>query len=119
FIVKDTIVTMWHRLMDAIEPEIVDSIEKTAAGVPGAMNIHHIQVRWIGHSLQAELHITVDEDLSTRDSHRIAEEVRHALFHAQPRLVDVNVHVDPCGHSGADPHQITAHHSQRAITGEH
>jgi divalent metal cation (Fe/Co/Zn/Cd) transporter len=56
------------------------------------------------------MHITVDEDLSTRESHAIAEEVRHALFHAQPMLGAVNVHVDPCGHSGEDAHAPTAHH---------
>jgi divalent metal cation (Fe/Co/Zn/Cd) transporter len=45
----------------------------------------------------------VDEDLPTRESHRIAEEVCHQLFHDQPHLSVVNIHVDPYGHSGADP----------------
>lgn len=110
FIVKDTAVTMYHRLMDAVDPEVVDSIEQTAAKVPGALAVHDVRVRWLGHKLQAELHITVDEDLPTRDSHRIAEEVRHSLFHSQPRLAYLNVHADPCGHSGEDAHQLTAHH---------
>jgi cation diffusion facilitator family transporter len=112
FIVKDTAVTMWRRLMDAIEPEVVDSIERTATAVPGVEGVHDVRVRWLGHRLQAELHTTVDEDLSTRESHRIVEEVRHALFHAQPRLAVVNVHVDPCGHGGEDAHALTAHHDQ-------
>ena len=111
-IVKDTAITMWRRLMDAIEPDVVDSIERTAAAVPGVEGVHDVRVRWLGHRLQAELHATVDEDLSTRESHRIVEEVRHALFHAQPRLAVVNVHVDPCGHGGEDAHALTAHHDQ-------
>jgi cation diffusion facilitator family transporter len=113
FIVKDTIVAMYHRMMDAVEPEIVDELEKTAAAVPGAVGVNNTRARWIGHSLQADLHIQVDEDLPTRESHRIAEEVRHALFHAQPRLVDVNIHIDPCGHGGDDPHHLTAHHERK------
>jgi cation diffusion facilitator family transporter len=112
FIVKDTAVTMWRRLMDAVDPGVVDAIERTAAKVPGAQDVHAVRVRWLGHKLQAELHIAVDEDLPTRESHRIVEEVRHALFHAQPRLAVINVHVDPCGHSGADAHIVTAHHDQ-------
>ena len=109
-IVKDTALTMWHRLMDAVEPGMVEEIETAAAGVADALNVHAVRVRWLGHRLHAELHIQVDEDLPTRESHRIVEEVRHALFHAQPRLAVVNVHVDPCGHGGEDPHAVTAHH---------
>ena len=112
FIVKDTALTMWRRLMDAVEPEVVDDIERVAAAVPGVEAVHDVRVRWLGHKLQAELHATVDEDLPTRESHHIAEELRHALFHAQPRLAAIAVHVDPCGHGGTDPHALTAHHRQ-------
>jgi len=114
FIVKDTAVTMWRRLMDAVEPELVDRIEQTAAAVAGVQAVREVRVRWLGHKLQAELHIMVDEDLSTRDSHRISEEVAHALMHSEPRLSDINVHVDPCGHGGTDAHAATAHHQALA-----
>ncbi len=113
FIVRDSAVMMWHRLMDAVDPAVVDGIESAAASVPGVEAVHDVRVRWLGHRLQAELHVMVDEDLPTRESHRIVEEVRHALFHAQPRLAEVNVHVDPCGHSGLDPHALTEHHRRR------
>jgi cation diffusion facilitator family transporter len=115
FIVRDVAVTMWRRLMDAVEPDLVDAIERVAAAAPGVQEVHDVRVRWLGHRLQAELHITVDEDLSTRESHRLAEEVRHALLHAQPRLSSIAVHVDPCGHGGEDTHAVTAHH---AVAGE-
>ncbi len=118
FIVKDTAVTMWRRLMDAVDPELVDAIERVAGTVSGVQQVHAVRVRWLGHKLQAELHITVDEDLSVHASHQIGEEVRHALFHAQPCLTVVNVHVDPCGHSGTDPHAVTAHHALPLGSGE-
>lgn len=114
FIVKDTAVTMWRRLMDAVDPSVVDGIERVARTVPGVEDVHDTRVRWLGHKLQAELHATVDEDLPTRESHRILEDVRHALFHAQPRLAVINVHADPCAHGGADPHHQTAHHGAGA-----
>jgi cation diffusion facilitator family transporter len=116
FIAKDSAVTMWHRLMDAVDPELVDTLEQTAGQVPGVGEAHSARIRWLGHRLQAELHITVDEDLSTRESHRIVEEVRHRLFHKLPKLADVHIHVDPCGHSDEDPHSITAHHAAPAVT---
>lgn len=113
FIARDAVKTMWYRLMDAVDPSMIDAVERAAAQVPGVQRAHHVRARWIGHQIHAELHIVVDEDLTTQASHRIAEEVRHALFHAQPRLADIMVHVDPCGHSGADHHEPTAHHAPR------
>ena len=62
----------------------------------------------------AWLHVRVDEDLPVREGHAIAEAVRHALFHALPRLAVIMVHVDPSGTSGTDHHHITAHHAAEA-----
>lgn len=114
FITRDAIKTMWYRLMDAVDPSLVDRIEGVARRVAGVVEVGNVRMRWLGHQLQADLFIVVDEDLSTRESHKIAEEVRHALFHDQPHLAMINVHVNPCGHSGVDHHTTTAHHGLRA-----
>jgi cation diffusion facilitator family transporter len=115
-IVRDTAVSMWHRLMDAVDPAEVARIESAATGVAGVQAVQEVRARWIGHALSTELHIVVNEDLSTRESHLIAEEVRHALFHVQPRLALVTIHVDPCGHGGEDHHVATAHHMRQATS---
>jgi cation diffusion facilitator family transporter len=117
FIVKDSAVTMWRRLMDAVEPQQVEAVECEARAIPGVSDVHEVRLRWIGHTLYTELHITVDEDLSTWESHQIAEQVRHALFDAQPKLATVMVHVDPCGHGGTDPHARASHHTPASPLG--
>lgn len=111
FIVKDSAVTMWHWLMDAVDPQQVEAVEREARAIPGVYDVHKVRLRWIGHTLYTELHITIDEDLSTWESHQIAEQVRHALFDTQPKLATVMVHVDPCGHGGTDPHTRASHHT--------
>lgn len=111
FITWDATRAMWYRLMDAIDPAVMDQVERVAREVTGVMDVHDTRIRWLGHRLQVELHITVDEDLPTRESHRIAEQVRHALFHDQAHLSLVDIHVDPCGHGGEDPHTLTGHHA--------
>jgi divalent metal cation (Fe/Co/Zn/Cd) transporter len=57
----------------------------------------------------------VDEDMSIKESHQRAEVVRHALFHANLQLASVIVHVEPDGHGGDDPHQLTAHHRAASV----
>ena len=114
FITWDATKTMWYRLMDAVEPELVDRLEQTAQQTAGVVRVDKVRARWLGHVLQAELDITLDEDLPIRQSHCIVEEVRHALVHAEPRLSLINVHVNPCGHGGGDPNVATTHHSQLA-----
>ena len=110
FVLKDAARQIWHRLMDASDPQMVGQLEAAAAGVPGVEEVDGLRVRWLGHRMEADLRVVVDEDLPTRESHALAEEVRHTLFHAQPKLATVVVHVDPCGHSGADRHAETEHH---------
>jgi cation diffusion facilitator family transporter len=110
FIVKDSAVAMWHRLMDAVDPALVGEVEHTAGHVAGVEAVMGVRLRWVGHVLQAEVQVIVDEDLPTRESHRIAGEVGHALFHALPRLADVGVRIAPCGHSGGEIQHHTVHH---------
>ena len=110
-IVRDAAKEMWHRLMDATDPDIVHRIEHTASHVDGVQQIHGVRARWIGHRLHTELHIEVDCELTVTQSHAIVEEVRHALFHELPALNNALVHLEPCGHNNDDHHAITAHHS--------
>ena len=103
---------IWLRMMDAVDPEVTAQVEHEAGEVDGVMSVHDTAIRWVGHHHRAELHITVDCGLPRRESHHIAEEVRHALFHALPALLEITVHVDPCecerynGH-----HHHTQHHN--------
>lgn len=110
-IVREAAREMWHRLMDATDPEIVHRIEHTASHVAGVQSVHDVRARWVGHRLYTEMHVEVDCDLTVARSHQIAEEVRHALFHELPALNNAIVHLEPCGHDNHDHHAITAHHA--------
>ena len=102
---------MYYRVMDAVDPELTKSVENIASKANGVMEAHEIAIRWVGHRQRAELHITVDCQMSTCESHGIAEQVRHDLFHAMPALADVIVHVDPCECGRCDTTHLSGHHS--------
>jgi cation diffusion facilitator family transporter len=106
---------MFYRIMDAVDPEITHLVEHAAVEVVGVIAVHDAAIRWVGHRQRAEIHITVNCELPTHASHHIAEEVRHALYHRLPALVDISVHVDPCECDKTnDPHYHTEHHGRMA-----
>lgn len=49
---------MIGRLMDAVEPELVDEVERVAASVPEVQSMDRIRVRWPGHTLEASIAIS-------------------------------------------------------------
>ena len=85
FVLKDAAREIWWRLMDAVDPELVERLER-AARVPGVQDLDGVRVRWIGHTLHAEANVTVDSTLTTADGHEIAEAARHAMLHTAPWL---------------------------------
>ncbi len=105
---------MVGRLMDAVEPELVDRVETIAASTPEVQAVERVRLRWLGHALEASLAVTVDCDLTVAEGHRVAEDVRHRLLHEVDRLDTAVIHVNPCGHSGDDPHALNRHHDQTA-----
>jgi cation diffusion facilitator family transporter len=113
FVLKDAGLQMWRRLMDAVDPDIVDRARAAACAEDGVEDVTSVRARWIGHSIHAEAHIIADTDLPLGQAHAVAERARHAMLHAVPKLADVTVHVDPCGHDGIDHHADLAHHGER------
>jgi cation diffusion facilitator family transporter len=100
-----------HRLMDAVDPALVDEIEHVLRHVDGVEGVGAVRVRWIGHTLHAEADIVVDMDLRVSDGHAIAASAEHALIDTIPRLGSATIHADPCGHDGVDPHDQLRHHA--------
>jgi cation diffusion facilitator family transporter len=113
-VLKQATSQMLGRLMDAVEPELVDELERTARAVDDVQDVSKIRLRWVGHALEASLAITVDCDMTVSQGHRIAEEVRHRLVHGIARLDTAVIHVNPCEHAGEDPHAELAHHDAPA-----
>jgi len=105
---------VYRRLMDAVDPELVDAVEQTLLTTPGVRAVGAVHLRWIGHQLRAECEIVVDPELTVVAAHDIAVEAEHRLIHAVPRLTVAFVHADPDSHDGADHHEPVAHHRTRA-----
>ena len=111
-VLKDAALQMWRRLLDAVDPRLVEQAAAAAAQAEGVQRVSTVRARWIGHSIHAEALIVADADLSLREAHQVAERARHNMLHAVPKLATVTVHVDPCEHGGIDHHAELAHHDR-------
>nr|WP_240204394.1 cation diffusion facilitator family transporter [Streptomyces actuosus] len=111
-VLRDAAREVFRRVLDAVDPVLVDRAEQALAAVPGVRAVGELRLRWIGHRLRAEVAVVVDGEATVRQAHAVAVDAEHALLHAVPRLTAALVHADPEPAPGEpDPHRRLAHHA--------
>ncbi|MFC1408142.1 cation diffusion facilitator family transporter [Streptacidiphilus sp. N1-12] len=110
-VLKDAAREVYRRLMDSVDPALVDRAEAALRGVDGVLGTGQVRMRWIGHALRAEADIVVDPRLTVVQAHTVAVSAEHALIHAVPRLTAATVHTDHLAAHGTDPHAPLTHHA--------
>jgi cation diffusion facilitator family transporter len=107
---------IYRRLMDAVDPALVDQAEAVLRGTAGVLDAGQVRLRWTGHQIRAECEIVVAPDISVVAAHEITVAAEHALLHAIPRLSGALVHADPRV-QGSDPHHVLADHRHAPAPG--
>ncbi|MFQ4149524.1 cation diffusion facilitator family transporter [Arthrobacter sp. LAPM80] len=80
-----TVKSIGRRLMDGIEPELVDRAEVALAGTPGVLAVNNLQLRWVGHRLQGAATVVVADTMLSKVAETI-HAAEHRLVHALPKL---------------------------------
>jgi cation diffusion facilitator family transporter len=101
--------SVFTRLLDGVDPEVIEEIKHAVAHLPQAMDVSEVRVRWLGHRLYAEASISVADGLSVEEGHEVAREVRHRLLHHLAYLSHVTIHVDPQSTAGEEHHAFLNH----------
>jgi cation diffusion facilitator family transporter len=84
------------QLMDTMPDEgHMRQIREVASTVPGARGVEKCFARKTGLRYHVDLHLEVDPDLTVRQSHQIAHEVRQRVVERLDWVADVLVHVEP------------------------
>ncbi len=103
------VLSVGQRLLDAVDPVVVERIAESVAAVDGVVEVTEVRARWAGHRLLAQVRLSVDGSSSVATAHEISEAAHHSLLHQLPNLSDAIIHVDPALLE-TDPHASTAHH---------
>ncbi|CCK64171.1 cation diffusion facilitator family transporter [Mycobacterium canetti] len=94
---------VFRRLLDGVDPAIVDAAEHALATRPGVQAVRSVRMRWIGHRLHADAELDVDPALDLAQAHRIAHDAEHALTHTVPKLTTALIHAYPAEHGSSIP----------------
>lgn len=81
--------------MDAVDPRLLDQIERIAEKVEQVEGVERVRMRWVGHELHADMIIYVPSDLNLGEADEVAHSVHEALREQVPALTEVNVHIHP------------------------
>lgn len=95
FIAKDATVRIWHRLMDAVDPGVVDEIEHLTGHVAGVERVASVRARWVGHELHAEIQVELSGAPSLVEAQRTVEETRRSLVKGIRHLSVVTIEAVP------------------------
>lgn len=81
--------------MDAVDPAIVDQIERYASEVAGVAAVHSIRVRWVGHQLRSEIGVVLVGDPTLAESQLIVSAVKRTLYDHLRHLTLVAIELLP------------------------
>ena len=111
--------SLFSRLLDGVDPEVIDEVTHSAQHVAEVLEVTEVRVRWVGHRLLADVNIAVTSDFSVEHGHEIARAVRHELLHHLPYLGNATIHVDPATASGEKHHRMVDHDHDDLPTHSH
>jgi len=105
----DSAKEVFARAIDGVDPAITKEIVHAVNHTEGVKEITDTRVRWIGHTLHAELNIAVSQKMSIEQAHDIAKVAEQNLKQHVQHLSHVLIHVDPL-HSSGEKHHATPQH---------
>lgn len=81
-----TVRSVGRRLMDAIEPELLDRAERALAGTPGLAGVGPVRLRWSGHRLSGDAMVMVRGDPPLQEVERVAADAESRVRRNVPNL---------------------------------
>lgn len=87
-----TVRSVGRRLMDGIEPELVDRAEHALEQVPQIAGIDRVRLRWVGHRLQGDAIVHIP-DVPLAEANRIAVAAEESVKRHLPNLDDMIIHI--------------------------
>lgn len=86
---------VFTRMLDGVEPQVIDEIRHAAEHVPGVQTVLDVRARWLGHRLVAELDIAVAGDTTVAQADAVADTFENELMDHLPPLKSARIRIRP------------------------
>ncbi|MGH7763911.1 MAG: cation diffusion facilitator family transporter [Candidatus Dormibacteraceae bacterium] len=94
FILVGTVKQLYYRMMDAVDPTMIEEIIAAARRVDGVLGVHDVRARWVGRELVATMHVDFDPLATLQAAHDKVLQVERAVRHDVP-AARLEIHMDP------------------------
>ncbi|MDE2777679.1 MAG: cation diffusion facilitator family transporter [Chloroflexota bacterium] len=89
----NAIKAVWYRMMDAVNPHLVEHVEAHARAVAGVEDVLTLRLRWVGHRMYGVMKVAVPADTTLEASADIVRAVQREASHVIPQLEELTVQV--------------------------
>jgi len=89
-----TIRSVGRRLMDGVEPELIDRAEHALAHVTAVREVEQVRLRWVGHRLYGDAIVHADE-MSLSQADQLATDAADSVKQHLPNVDEMRITVTP------------------------
>ena len=85
-----------HDLMDGTVPaDFIEALQTVAENVEQVEHVHEIRARRSGQYMIVDLKLEMDPNMTVKQSHAVATQVKKRIFDRYPGVGDVMIHINP------------------------
>lgn len=84
---------VFTRLLDGVEPHVIEDIRHAATHVSAVLEVRNVRARWLGHRLTTELDVAVADSTTVQEADAISAEVEAVVADHVPALASAHVRV--------------------------
>ncbi len=89
----NAIKAIWYRMMDAVDPHLVEHVEAHVRGIEGVAEIETLRLRWVGHRMYGVLKLRVAPGTTLEQSQAIVAVAQREAGQVIPQLEELTVQV--------------------------
>jgi cation diffusion facilitator family transporter len=87
--------SVFTRMLDGVDPSVIEEIRHVAEHVPGVNAVLDVRARWLGHRLVTELDITVAGDATVSQADAVVSAFERELMGHLPALKSAHIRIRP------------------------